>query len=95
MASPHNVRRTLTISILLLATSCATYYQRHYEFNAEFEKGDLSGALEVLQKNESLASSKTKFLYFVNNGLLLSIPICFTVAGSSVLKNRSSPTLPQ
>ncbi len=57
----------------VLTTSCATYYQKHYDFNSEFEKGDLPGALEVLQKKESLANSKTKFLYFVNNGLLLSI----------------------
>lgn len=69
------MRARLTIStILVLAlSSCATYYQKHYDFNSEFEKGDLSGALNVLQKNEALANSKTKFLYFVNNGLLLSI----------------------
>lgn len=73
MTPPRIVRRIFIISTLLFAASCATYYQKHYEFNSEFEKGDLTGALHVLQKNESLASSKTKFLYFVNNGLLLSI----------------------
>jgi len=57
----------------LLASSCATYYQKHYDFNSEFEQGDLPGALEVLQNKKSLAKSKSKFLYFVNNGLLLSI----------------------
>lgn len=68
------MRRTVTILVVLFAvSSCATYYQKHYAFNAEFEKGDLSGALEVLRKNESLANSKARFLYFVNNGLLLSI----------------------
>ncbi|HEY9489529.1 MAG TPA: hypothetical protein VIQ51_14400 [Chryseosolibacter sp.] len=59
--------------ILLGLSSCATYYQKHYDFNSEFEKGDLPAALEVLQKKESLANGKSKFLYFVNNGLLLSI----------------------
>ena len=63
----------LFVGLAMLAASCATYYQRHYDFNSEFEKGDLSGALEVLQRKESLASSKSKFLYFVNNGVLLSI----------------------
>jgi hypothetical protein len=62
-----------TILSLLLLVSCATFYQKHYDFNREFEKGDLTGALEVLQKKESMANSKAKFLYFVNNGLLLSI----------------------
>lgn len=57
----------------LLMSSCATYYQQHHDFNTEFEKGDLPAALEVLQKKEALANSKSKFLYFVNNGLLLSL----------------------
>lgn len=61
----------LTAAIIL--ASCATYYQQHYDFNSEFERGDLPGALEILQRKESLANSKSKFLYFVNNGLLLSI----------------------
>lgn len=71
------IHRTLHIALLiaagLLTTSCATYYQKHYAFNSEFEKGDLAAALEVLQQKESLANSKSKFLYFVNNGILLSI----------------------
>lgn len=63
----------LFTAMIMFASSCATYYQQHYDFNSEFEKGDLTGALEVLQRKESLANSKSKFLYFVNNGLLLSI----------------------
>ncbi len=68
-----NARRISLLFFCLIVTSCATYYQKHYAFNSEFEKGDLAAALEVLKKSESLASSKTRFLYFVNNGLLLSI----------------------
>ena len=70
------VEKLYTITFLALSltvVSCATYYQQHYDFNSEFEKGDLPRALEVLQEKESLANSKSKFLYFVNNGLLLSI----------------------
>jgi len=71
---PHRTVRVIFIIVSsMLAGSCATYYQQHYDFNSEFEKGDLPGALEVLQRKESLANSKSKFLYFVNNGLLLSI----------------------
>ena len=65
--------RVFLIALALSSASCATYYQQHREFNSEFEKGDLAGALEVLQQKESLANSKSKFLYFVNNGLLLSV----------------------
>lgn len=59
--------------IVLLCTSCATYYQQNYNFNSEFEKGDLKKALATLQSNGKQAASKSRFLYYVNNGLLLSI----------------------
>jgi hypothetical protein len=73
MKLEKNILSVVFITVCLLLTSCATYYQKHYDFNQEFEKGDLPKALEVLRQKESLASSKSKFLYFVNNGLLLSI----------------------
>lgn len=67
------LHRVFLITVALLTASCATYYQQHRDFNSEFEKGDLPRALEVLQQKESLANGKSKFLYFVNNGLLLSL----------------------
>jgi hypothetical protein len=67
------IYRFVFMMLPIIALSCATYYQKHYDFNSEFEKGDLPGALEVLQKKETLANSKSRFLYFVNNGLLLSM----------------------
>lgn len=66
--------RTPYLLIFLFAlSSCATYYQKHYDFNTEFEKGDLQKALLTLQGKESLAHSKSQFIYFANNGLLLSV----------------------
>ena len=73
MLNLSHKRALVIIGLAWMLSSCATYYQQHYDFNSEFEKGDLPRALEVLQKKESLANSKSKFLYFVNNGLLLSI----------------------
>lgn len=67
------IHRIFFLTLALLTASCATYYHQHHDFNSQFEKGDLPKALEVLQKKESLANSKSKFLYFVNNGLVLSI----------------------
>lgn len=67
------IYRSLGILIAVSLAGCATYYQQHRDFNTEFEKGDLPRALEVLQQKESLANGKSKFLYFVNNGILLSI----------------------
>lgn len=73
MSSVKILHRAFLILSGLLTVSCATYYQQHRDFNSQFEKGDLPKALEVLQQKESLGNSKSKFLYFVNNGLLLSI----------------------
>ncbi len=60
------------VSILTL-TSCANYYQNHWTFNQEFEKGDLSQALETLKKNPHEAQGKSRFIYYSNKGLLYSI----------------------
>ena len=53
--------------------ACATYYQSHLDFNSEFEHGDLGKALETLRRRESEGDGKTRFLYNVNKGLVLSI----------------------
>lgn len=53
--------------------ACATYYQSHFDFNTEFEQGDLTKALETLKRRESEGEGKSRFLYHVNKGLLLSI----------------------
>jgi hypothetical protein len=58
-------------ALLILSGACATYYQKHFDFNTEFEHGNLTAALESLKRKE--AQGKTRFLYNVNKGLLLSI----------------------
>lgn len=60
-------------AMVLVAGACATYYQRHFDFNTEFEHGNLTKALETLKRRESEGEGKTRFLYNVNKGLLLSI----------------------
>ena len=67
------VRNAVVLLITILASCSPNYYTKNYEFNKEFEKGDLSAALDNLQQNENLANGKSRFLYFANNGLVLSI----------------------
>ncbi len=67
------VRRSLSLLFLVIFSSCATYYNQQHDFNYEFEKGDLQQALTTLQEHERLANSKSQFIYFLNNGLLLSV----------------------
>ncbi len=65
-------RFKILFSIFLLS-SCATYYQSSYTFNQEFERGNLDTALENLQGRSSEANGKKEFLFYVNNGLVLSM----------------------
>jgi uncharacterized protein len=65
-------RFKILITVFLLS-SCATYYQSSYNFNQEFERGNLDTALENLQARASEANGKKEFLFYVNNGLVLSM----------------------
>jgi hypothetical protein len=58
---------------LSIVSSCATYYQSNFTFNQEFESGQIDKAYKTLQQHSSQAHSKKEFLYFVNNGLVLSM----------------------
>lgn len=66
-------RSVVLTTMLVVLHACASYYRTHVDFNTEFEHGDLKQALETLRKNENESESKTRFIYFVNKGLLLSI----------------------
>ncbi len=59
--------------VIFLSGSCATYYQANYTFNQEFERGNLDNALASLQARASEANGKKEFLFYVNNGLVLSM----------------------
>ena len=67
--------KLLSFCLLLSAlNSCApTFYQKNFDFNSDFERGDLRSALDNLQQNDELANSKSRFIYFANNGLVLSV----------------------
>ena len=68
----YSSRFKILISVFLLS-SCATYYQSNYNFNQEFERGNLDTALENLQARASEANGKKEFLFYLNNGLVLSM----------------------
>ncbi|HEY9008819.1 MAG TPA: hypothetical protein VIM75_21940 [Ohtaekwangia sp.] len=67
------VRGAWLFSTILLVSACASYYQKNFNFNNEFERGDLQQALTTLEKNSKQEQGRARFLYMVNNGLLLSI----------------------
>ncbi len=57
----------------MAVSSCASYYQSNFTFNQEFENGQLDKAFKTLQEHSAEAHGKKEFLYFVNNGLVLSM----------------------
>ncbi len=66
------LKLSVFISIFLVG-SCASYYQTNTAFNQSFEHGNLNDALETLQSNANDARGKREFLFYVNNGLVLSM----------------------
>ncbi len=65
--------KLILISVFFLA-SCATFYQINYEFNQNFEMGNLEEAARVLEKNKKKASEgRARFLYFLNQGVVQSL----------------------
>jgi len=67
------LKHFFSIFLVLAASSCATYYQSNFTFNHEFESGQLDKAYKTLQQHSSQAHGKKEFLYFLNNGLVLSM----------------------
>jgi hypothetical protein len=63
----------LMAGTLTFASACATYYHTQADFNREFERGDLNRALQALQSRDRHEHGRNKFLYLVNNGLVLSV----------------------
>lgn len=59
--------------LMVLFSACASFYETSYDFNREFEQGEIDKALETLQDDRQYAKSKTKFLFYTNAGLLLSM----------------------
>ena len=67
--------RNIPISgiILLVLSSCATFYEINYEFNQNFEAGNIEKASSVLDKNKKRLKKKTEFLYHANKGVVSSM----------------------
>lgn len=68
------LKKTLVIGIaMVLLSACASFYEVSHDFNREFENGNIDKALDQLQKDPQFSKTKTKLLYYVNSGLLLSM----------------------
>lgn len=55
---------------LIFFSSCATYYEVNYEFNQNFEQGNLEQAEKVLDSHKKIGKGKAQFLYYANQGVV-------------------------
>ena len=61
----------LTYMLLVVSlVGCRTFYEVNYEFNRNFEDGNIQQAAAVLDQNKKAAKSKTRFLYYANQGIV-------------------------
>lgn len=58
---------------MVLFSACASFYEVSHDFNREFEHGNIDRAFEQLQKDPQFNKTRTKLLYYLNSGLLLSM----------------------
>ncbi len=63
----------LVLLLGALLTACSTYYQLNYEFNRNFETGQLVEADQVLEENKKAEKSKARLIYFMNKGVVTSL----------------------
>lgn len=61
------------ILLLMIMSSCATYYEVNQEFTQNFEQGNLEQASDVLSKKKKIEKSKDRLLFYLNKGVVLSM----------------------
>ncbi|MBX2963219.1 MAG: hypothetical protein KF687_11955 [Cyclobacteriaceae bacterium] len=67
------LKRISVVGTLMLLSACATFYEGTYDYNRQFQEGNLDQALKSLRSNTVFNRKHAQFLSYVNNGLLLSI----------------------
>jgi len=64
------MRQLFLFGIFFSLLGCASFYELNYEFNKNFESGNIQGAANVLEENKKAAKGKTRFLYYANQGIV-------------------------
>lgn len=61
------------VFLMMLVSACASFYEATYNFNNDFENGNIDDALTHLKEDKHYQKSNYQFLYQVNVGLLQSM----------------------
>jgi hypothetical protein len=70
LSTIKNSRKLLTLLIIFLLVSCATYYQKSIQFQNHISKGDYAQANKLLDKDKRAEEGINKVLYYMNKGLV-------------------------
>lgn len=74
------MKRIVVLFFIVLFTSCATYYKRNFEFNQQFQRGELELANKTLDKDKKAEKRKTKLLFYLNKGVVLQMQGNYTLS---------------
>lgn len=61
------------VIIITLSLSCSSFYEVNYDFNRNFERGNIEAALYALQSPSKKIAGRDRFLLYVNKGLVYSM----------------------
>lgn len=61
------------VMLMMLVSACASYYEITYDFNKDFENGNIEEALMHLRGDKQYQRANLQFLYYVNLGLIQSM----------------------
>lgn len=64
------INHLILMVVLLGLSGCASFYELNYEFNKSFEQGKIEEAANLLDQNKKAGKSKTRFLYYANQGVV-------------------------
>ena len=56
--------------VVVLLSSCASYYKRNIEFQTQFAHGEMDKAEKTLEGNKKMQKDRNRFLYLVNMGVV-------------------------
>ena len=69
MKASKNIVISLTLTIFLFS-SCASYYQKSYQFQEQFSNGNIKEAQAFLISQKKAAEKKDRLLYFLDRGVV-------------------------
>jgi uncharacterized protein len=68
-----HIKVCLILAAVLTLSSCATYYQMNYDFQRQFQSGNLEQSLKYLDAKKKAGKGKDRFLYFVDKATVCNM----------------------